>query len=84
MSTAIYNIAKFLAVFLTVSIAMTVAATVLPSYRPQIEYIGVAALVVAQIWAFTRGRKWRFSVRTLLIVTAIESTILGAYVALKK
>jgi cytochrome c biogenesis protein CcdA len=80
----IYNLAKFVVVFLSVSIVFTIAAQLMPRYRPQLEYVGIAALAVAEIWVFSRRMKWRFSTRTLLIVTAIESAILGAFTALKK
>ncbi len=84
MKRVVYNLAKFAVVFLSISVAFTLAAQLMPRYRPQLEYVGIAALIVAQIWAFCSPTRWRFSTLTLLIVAAIESVILGAWVALKK
>lgn len=83
MGAVIYNVAKFVAVFLAVSIGMTAVATVLPNYRQQIEYVGIAVIVAAEIWVFTRGRQWQFSVRALLILTTAAAA-LGAFVMLKE
>ena len=83
MFNVAYNVAKFVAVFLAVSVAIAFAALVLPQYKAQLEYVGWALLVVAEIVAFTYGREWQFSLRSLLIAITALSAALGVWVAMK-
>ncbi len=72
-----YNVTKFIAIFLLVSVAITFVAILLPQYKAQLEYVGWATLVVAEVWAFTRGRKFQFSLRQLMITMTLAALALG-------
>lgn len=72
-----YNVAKFIAVFLIGSVTITFIAMFLPQYRGELEYVGWGLIAVLEIWAFTHGRKFQFSLRAMLVVMTISALALG-------
>lgn len=72
-----YNVAKFIAVFLVGSVTITFVAMLLPQYRGELEYVGWALIAVLEIWAFTHGRKFQFSLRAMLVTMTIAALALG-------